>query len=53
MITIVSSVRAFDCASYSYMETYYFYTVSKLEKYDSSKKKWKKIYNINKPYFVL
>lgn len=53
MTTIVTSVKAYDRASESYMETYYFHTVAKLEKYDSSTKKWKKIWNISNPEFFV
>ena len=52
MTNVISSIKAYDRASESYMETYYFRIVGTLEKYDSKTKKWKTISAISNPEFI-
>lgn len=52
MTTVSSTIKAYDCASRRYMETYTYYSVSKLEKYNESTKKWSVVWNISSPEFV-
>lgn len=53
MTTVSSKIKAYDCASRGYMETYTYYSVSKLEKYNKSTKRWDVVWKISNPKFII